>query len=130
VTSRAFHVDRFAPPPLTHVDAHWGLFQRFFIFLDLSRFAGLARRFLLAVPQLLNRFIGHGVYLLREETQWDKDITPVDLFMTKKVSLPEPPRPPFFNYARGHADNNRSVVKMRTIKGDSASTNEHENNSM
>lgn len=93
-----------------------GAFPEVFIFLDLSRFADLARRFLLAVPQLLNRFIGHEVYLLREETRRDKDISP-DLFKAKKKSLPGPPRPPFFNYARGPADNHRPVVKMRTIKG-------------
>ena len=77
MTSCAFHVDRFArasPSPLTHVDAHPGAFPEVFIFLDLSRFAGLARRFLLVAPQLLNSFIGHEAYLLREETQWDKDI--------------------------------------------------------
>lgn len=47
---------------------------------------------------------------------------PVDLFVVKKRNRSLPgPRPPFFNYVRGPADNHRPVVKMRMIKGDSAS---------
>jgi len=53
--------------------------------------AGVAGVFLLAVPQLLNRFIGDRVYLLRGETQRDKDIAPMDLFTAGARGAPPPP---------------------------------------
>jgi len=57
--------------------------------------AGVAGVFLLAVPQLLNRFIGDRVYLLRGETQRDKDIAPMDLFTAGARGAPPPPLPCF-----------------------------------